>query len=181
VAGLPDRRLGRHAGLTTRLGAHRSLAQSGQRETRLTGARPAPVALLREKSEPPGKWESRVISDDIQRGRYLLFEKVVDAESVKRLTDEEYRDINRAIAAYNLLGVYLKNGYVNERDVMEVWGRPVYRAWLSAQPFLAWREHNQGYKAMPYFEMLAKRTEEVLTRDGSLPTYVMRRRSASNE
>jgi hypothetical protein len=107
-----------------------------------------------------------LISDDIQRGRYLLFEKVVDQESVKRLTDDEYRDINRAIAAYNLLGVYLKNGYMNERDVMEVWGRPVYRAWISAQPFLAWREHNQGYKAMPYFEALARRTEQVLSRDG---------------
>jgi hypothetical protein len=48
-----------------------------------------------------------LISDDIQRGRYLLFEKVVDEESVRRLTDEEYRDVNRAIASYNLLGIYL--------------------------------------------------------------------------
>src|SRR5215831_1220907 len=38
------------------------------------------------------------LSEDIQRGRYLLFEKVVDVDSVKRLTDQEYRDVNRAIA-----------------------------------------------------------------------------------
>jgi hypothetical protein len=74
-----------------------------------------------------------------------------------------------------------KNGYVNERDVIEVWGRPVYRAWISAQPFLAWREHNQGYKAMPNFEMLAERVQEVLERDGSLPAFVMRRRSSHND
>ena len=127
------------------------------------------------------KMHELLISDDIQRGRYLLFEKVVDEESVKRLTDEEYRFINRAIAAYNLLGVYLKNGYVNERDVMEVWGRAIYRAWITAQPFLAWREYNQGYKALPYFEMLAEKTIEVLTRDGSLPAYVMRRRTSSDD
>jgi hypothetical protein len=63
-----------------------------------------------------------LIIDNIQRGRYLLFEKVVDEDSVKRLTDQEYRDINQAIAAYNLLGIYLKNGYVSQRDVIEVWG-----------------------------------------------------------
>lgn len=62
-----------------------------------------------------------LISDSIHRGRRLLFEKAVDIESVKRLTDEEYRYINQAMAAYNLLGVYLKYGYVNERDVIEVW------------------------------------------------------------
>lgn len=103
------------------------------------------------------KMHELLISDSIQRGRYLLFEKVVDIDSVKFPTDEEYREINQAIAAYNLLGVYLKNGYVNERDVVDVWGPPVYRAWISAQPFLAFREYNQGYKAMPFFELLAKR------------------------
>jgi len=121
-----------------------------------------------------------LISTDIQRGRYLLFEKVTDVESVKRLPDDEYRDISQAIAVYNLLGVYLKNGYVTERDVVEVWGRAIYRAWITAQPFLAWREHNQGYKAWPYFELLAKRVQEALTRNGSLPAYVMRRRSVGD-
>ena len=76
-----------------------------------------------------------LISDGIQKGRYLLFEKVTDKESVERLTDDEYRHINRAVAAYNLLGVYLKNGYVSERDVIEVWGPTIYRAWVTAQPF----------------------------------------------
>lgn len=122
-----------------------------------------------------------LISEDIQRGRYLLFQKVTDEESVRRLTDEEFRDINRSISAYNLLGVYLKNGYVNERDVIEVWGRPVYRAWISAQPFLALREYLQGYKAMPFFATLAERVQEALERDGPLPEYVMRRRSADDD
>ena len=125
------------------------------------------------------KMHELLISNDSQRGRYLLFEKVVDYEAIERLTDEEYRDINRALAMYNLLGVYLKNGYVNERDVIEVWGRTIYRAWMAAQPFLAYREQVQGYQPMPYFALLAEKVQEVLSREGTLPEYVIRRRSSN--
>jgi hypothetical protein len=34
---------------------------------------------------------------------------------------------------------------------------------------------------MPYFELLAKRVQEVPASHGSLPGYVMRRRSASED
>lgn len=107
-----------------------------------------------------------LISDDLQRGRYLLFEKIVDEASVERLSAQEYRDINRAIGTYTTLGLYLKNGYVNERDVMALWAMPIHRAWHSAQPFIAHRQRSQGAHPWTYFELLAQKAEEELTRQG---------------
>jgi hypothetical protein len=57
-------------------------------------------------------------SDDLQRGRNVLFGKVTDEASVGLLTDQEYRDITRVLGAFNTLGLYIRNGYVNEADVM---------------------------------------------------------------
>jgi hypothetical protein len=127
------------------------------------------------------KMHDLLISDDLQRGRYLLFDKVVDEDSVDRLSDQDYRDINRAIAAFNLLGIYVKNGYVREQDVMDAWGRSIYRSWITAQPFLSHREKRHGYPVAVYFGSLAKRASEVLAKNGNLPEYKVLRRSQGNE
>ena len=112
------------------------------------------------------KVHERLLSDDLQRGRYLLFEKVSDEASVARLREDEYRDINRALATYEALGLYLKNGYVIKRDVMDLWAEAIYRAWHAAQPFIAHREHNHGYRPWPHFEALARASQDDLTHRG---------------
>src|SRR5689334_656080 len=99
---------------------------------------------MRDRRDILMKMHDLLISDDLQRGRYLLFDKIVDEDSVDRLSEQDYRDINRAIAAFNLLGIYVKNRYVSERDVMDAWGRSIYRSWIAAQPFLAHREKSHG-------------------------------------
>jgi hypothetical protein len=101
-------------------------------------------------------------SDDIQRGRYILFDRVADEPSIERLTDDEYRDVHRAVNAFNILGLYVKNGYVSERDVLDTWTIPVYRARRAAQPLIAFRQRTHGYVAWPYFEALAKKCEKDL-------------------
>jgi hypothetical protein len=110
------------------------------------------------------KMHQLMISDDIARGRYLLFEKVADGDSVEQLTDGEYRDINRALATYNAMGLYVKNKYVRERDVMDLWANPIYRAWHTAQPFIAHRTQFQGYRPWRYFDILALKAERELSR-----------------
>ena len=110
------------------------------------------------------KMHQLMISDDIAKGRYILFEKVTDEESVKRLSGDEYRDINRALATYNALGLYVENKYLRERDVMDMWARPIYRAWHIAQPFIAYREQFQGYRPWGYFATLAQKAEHELSR-----------------
>jgi hypothetical protein len=87
--------------------------------------------------------------------------------SVKELTDQEYRDISRALSTYNALGLYMANGYVRERDVMDMWAQPIFRAWRTAQPLIVQRERLQGYKPWKYFEYLGKKAEEELTRQGA--------------
>ncbi len=77
------------------------------------------------------KMHELLISDRHQKGRYLLFEKVADEPSVERLSDQDYRDINGAISAYSLLGLYVQNGYVNESDVLDAWAVSIARAWVS--------------------------------------------------
>lgn len=107
-----------------------------------------------------------MISVDVAKGRYLLFEKVAGKESVERLTDDEYRDVNLALATYNALGLYVQNKYVRERDVMDLWAVPIYRAWHTAQPFIAHRAEFQGYVPWVYFGILAQRAERDLSRRG---------------
>lgn len=107
-----------------------------------------------------------MISDDVAKGRYILFEKVKDKESVERLADDEYRYVNRALSTYNALGLYVENRYLRERDVMDLWAVPIYRAWHTAQPFIAHRAEFQGYVPWVYFEVLARKAERDLSRRG---------------
>src|SRR5262249_21286188 len=69
--------------------------------------------------------------------RYLLYNKVTDESSIERLSSEDYRDINGAIFAFSLLGLYVDNGYVSEQDAMEAWSITIVRAWEAAKPSLA--------------------------------------------
>ena len=64
---------------------------------------------------------------------------------MKRLPDGEWRDIERAISAYNALGLYIAKRYIKERDVMDIWAEPIYRAWKAAQPYLTYRMRRDDY------------------------------------
>jgi hypothetical protein len=112
------------------------------------------------------KMTEYLTSEDIQRGRQLLYEKVTDEDSVRRLNDEQYRDIHRAMNAFNILGLYVKNRYLSEGDVLDVWAVPVYRGWQAAQPYVTHRERAQGSKTWTYFEALAKKCLESLESKG---------------
>lgn len=108
----------------------------------------------------------QLLSDQLQKGRYTLFRKVIDEASVQQLTGEEYRDINAALSFYNTLGFYVKNGYVKEHDVMELWDMSISRAWIAAQPFMAHRKTTLGYHILDNFEFLAGRAKKELIRKG---------------
>ena len=58
------------------------------------------------------------ISEDLEKGRYLLFNKVTDKASVNHLDDQEYHNINRALSALSPC-LYVKNGYISEKDAIE--------------------------------------------------------------
>jgi hypothetical protein len=103
-------------------------------------------------------------SDDLQRGRNILFRKITNEASVEQLSDQDYRDVTRVLGAYNALGLYMKNKYVNERDVMNSWAESAYLAWKCAQPYLDYREHHDGYRPWSNLERLAQKSQQELSR-----------------
>lgn len=107
-----------------------------------------------------------LVDRKLERGRYLLLQKVIDEDSVGRLTDNEWGLINRAMAAFNTLGLLLAKGYVEERDVMDIWAPSICRAWKVAQPYIAYRERLQGYRPWKYFAFLAEKAQQHLSRKG---------------
>lgn len=115
----------------------------------------------------------QLLSDQLQKGRYILFRKVTDETSIEQLTGEEYRDINAALSFYNTLGFYVKNDYVKERDVMELWDMSIWRAWVAAQPFMTHRQKNVGYHILNNFELLAGKAQKELIRKGVVSAQPM--------
>jgi len=113
------------------------------------------------------KIHQQMIGERLQRGRRILFQKAKDEASIAELSDEEYREINEALSFYNILGFYVQNRYVRERDVMEFWAVPVVRAWKAAKPFIAYRVSRDGYHVLDSFENLAARAERELLRRGA--------------
>jgi hypothetical protein len=112
------------------------------------------------------KMHELLISDRYQKGRFILFEKVTDESSVEHLSAEEYRDINSAIAGFSLLGLYVTNKYVNQRDVLDAWSISIARTWEAAKPFMAHRAKEEGYNPHLWFEPLARNAREHLARNG---------------
>jgi hypothetical protein len=117
------------------------------------------------------KMHELLISDRHQKGRFILFEKVTDESSVEHLSNEEYRDINGAIAGFSLLGLYVRNKYVNERDALDAWGISIARTWEAAKPFMAHRANRQGYNPHLWFEPLARNARQHLARNGMQLEY----------
>jgi hypothetical protein len=101
-----------------------------------------------------------MISADQYRGRQLLLAGSHDQNSIERLPDEVRANVSRAIAMYDTLGLYMKRGYLVEKDVFDMWGFPARRAWRAAEPFVERRRNAaRGQPAYPYFRYLAERAE----------------------
>lgn len=122
---------------------------------------------VRDRRDLLIKMHEILISDDLQRGRHLLFTKVTDEASVDGLTDEEYRNINRVISVFSLLGIYVEKGYVSAQDVIDAWGWSIYRSWVAAQPFIAHREQHNGQRPGKYLGLLAQRVRRSLDKGGA--------------
>lgn len=107
-----------------------------------------------------------LISEELRRGRFILFQKIIDKDSIEHLSDNEWRDIDRALSAYNALGLYIAKGYVKESDVMDLWAAPISKAWKAAQPYLTYREHLGDPNPWKYLSFLAERAQQEISRTG---------------
>jgi hypothetical protein len=92
-----------------------------------------------------------LISEDQYRGRQLLLSQTFDDATIENLTLSDRANISRAMAMYDLLGLYLRRDYLIKDDVIEMWGNAAYRAWLKAQPFVERRTRRTGIPAYQNF------------------------------
>ena len=118
-----------------------------------------------------------LLSDDALRGRQILFDKVTDEASVEILSDDEYREVHRAMGMLNTLAYYMKKGYVDEKDVMGIWAEALYRACLVAEPVIKHREHRTGHSPWTHLDYLAKGTRTYLAHRGAIPEFLVWRRN----
>jgi hypothetical protein len=106
----------------------------------------------------------QLIADDAQRGRFLL----LSAEGpFSALPDEDFRCIKRALARYDLLGLYAKKKQVRQADVMALWAEPLFFALKAAPDILTYTEEKDGYRPWGFFVWIAQRAEEHLNRHNS--------------
>jgi hypothetical protein len=117
-----------------------------------------------------------LISEDLRRGRFILFQKITDEDSVERLSDGEWRDVDRALSTYNALGLYIAHRYVKERDVMDLWAEPIFKAWKAAQPYIAYRKRLGDPNPWKYLDFLKERAVREISRtDGDLELKIWQR------
>jgi hypothetical protein len=68
----------------------------------------------------------RMFDLDIQEGRSILRNKIRNLEDVKKLRKQDYegfQKVNRSIAMWDVLAMYVSRGYLPKKMVLEEWGR----------------------------------------------------------
>ena len=99
-----------------------------------------------------------MMSESSYRGRQVLLSRTFDEDAINDLPLSERAEVSRALALYDLMGLYLRSGYLIEGDVISMWGDPADRAWRAAQPFVKRRALQAGRPdAYSYFRYLVDR------------------------
>lgn len=68
----------------------------------------------------------KMFDPEIQEGRGILFEEIKSIDDAKKLRQEnpeDFRKVNRSIAMWDVLAMYVNRGYLPKSMVMEEWGR----------------------------------------------------------
>lgn len=102
----------------------------------------------------------KMVTSDLQEGRRLLFTKIKNSEDVERLFKENpegYQKVNRALAMYDVLGVYVKRGYIFEDWVLEEWGSGLAKAGEPGKLFIEHRSRQGIPSTWPNFIELSRK------------------------
>ena len=87
----------------------------------------------------------QLIALDIQEGRRILFQKITSPEAASQLLiddPDDYQKVNRALAMYDVLGLYVKRRYVFKSWVLEEWGANLSKAREPGRHFINHRKAN---------------------------------------
>lgn len=106
----------------------------------------------------------KLIALDIQEGRRLLFTKVNSPEDAKLLEEhdiEAYQKVNRALAMYDVLGLYVSRRYVDKSIVLEEWGQNLSKARWHGQHFMEHRRQKNAPSKWKHFDALSEEAEAL--------------------
>lgn len=98
----------------------------------------------------------RPIDPDVQRGRRLLYERVLSPADAARLREDptdDYELVNRVLAMFEVFVMHVERGYVDRGMALEEWGHTIARAYERAEHFLDDREQLQTRKPWPNLRM----------------------------
>lgn len=108
----------------------------------------------------------RLVTAEQQENRRVVYEMAENGRTVEDLSREEYRQINNALAAFNVLAVHYQRRYVSRADVLDLWGIPIVRTVAAAQPFLEHRSEHVGVPAWRHLRALNSDAEAYIRRHG---------------
>ncbi|MCX4983470.1 hypothetical protein [Streptomyces sp. NBC_00572] len=108
----------------------------------------------------------RLMQPELQEGRTLLRESIEstsDAENVYALNKNQHWSISRAVAMFDLLGLYVKHGYIKKDLALEEWGKTLTLSYEGhGEHFVRAREEALGWSPYPHFKYIA----EMARREG---------------
>jgi len=108
-----------------------------------------------------------LISPELQNGRRVLFDLHSRSGRVEDLSPEDYASANRALAVFDVAGLYCHKKYVREKEFLELWDLPLVKMKYAAEPFVRHRDAFQpGTPVWPHYRRLADHAEESLRRRG---------------
>ncbi len=94
----------------------------------------------------------RLIASEVQEGRRLLYldHSLDQLDELRKSGSPEYQLINRALANFDVLAMYVDRGYIDRNVVLEEWGHSLARAYQRAEPFISNRVANQSWRPWPH-------------------------------
>ncbi|MEU4108705.1 hypothetical protein [Streptomyces sp. NPDC027717] len=121
------------------------------------------VARRKDRRDALLRLHESLISPELQHGRRVLFLMYERGAGVAELSPADYAVVNRAFAAFDVVGLYCHKGYVSEKDVLELWALPLARMKHAGAAFLEYRDSQvAGIPTWPRYRRLADRAEAYL-------------------
>ncbi|MFF1651954.1 hypothetical protein [Streptomyces sp. NPDC058255] len=113
------------------------------------------------------KLHELLVSPELQNGRRVLLELYARAGHVEDLGAADYASANRALAAFDVAGLYCHKKYVNEGEILDLWAPSLTRMKYAAGPFLQHRDSFwSGVPTWPHYRRLADHAEQHLKSQG---------------
>jgi hypothetical protein len=110
-----------------------------------------------------------LLDPEVVAGRRLLY-KITTRQAAEQT---EYRpaemtQIYRALAMYDLLGLYVENGWIDEATVIAEWGHSLARSVEPARTFIEWRKVRFGSHDWEHFTRLAAKAQGAVGTEPSV-------------